>query len=722
MKRFLLALVLPVVVFPLLSWCGTAADHSKENNMDTKDKNNYSNHLKNESSPYLLMHAHNPVDWYPWGEEALEKAKKENKLIIVSIGYAACHWCHVMEHESFSDDGVAALMNKYFVSIKVDREERPDIDQIYMDAAHLLTGSGGWPLNAVALPDGRPVFAGTYFPKDRWIMVLNQIQQVYKDNPKKVVQSADSLTSGIQQSGLVKFDKSTADFDPGFVDQIVESWQYNWDPDWGGEKRAPKFPLPIGYRFLLNYYYLSRGGNHLDAGMGDKGLATVKRTLDRMAMGGIFDQTGGGFARYSTDYHWKVPHFEKMLYDNGQLVSLYAYAYQLTKDPLYKRVVYDTLEFVHRELTSPTAPNGGHGFYSSLDADSEGVEGKFYVWTKKEIESITGKDSQLICDYYGITENGNWEQGNNILFRTEWDEVFAQSKNISVDQLLQIVVRADQKLLAAREKRVRPSLDDKVLTAWNGLMLTGYVDAYRVFADKMFLDRALESAAFIAKNMMSADGRLNRNYKDGKATINGFLDDYAFVIQAFTGLYQVTFDEQWLLMAQKLLNYALAHFYDKESGMFYYTSDLDPALIARKMEVSDNVIPSSNSQMGLNLFVLGEYFYNDDLIKKSRQMLNNVKKDLVRHGPYYANWGLLMTYFTHPPAETAILGDHWETIRKELDQHFLPQMLLMGGNAEGTLPLLEHKLIKGETMIYVCRNKACKLPVSSVLEALEQLK
>jgi uncharacterized protein YyaL (SSP411 family) len=715
---FVLLLIFILIMAGQVHLFGEPPGRTKEKKM--KHKHKYTNHLINESSPYLLLHANNPVDWYPWGQEALEKAKKENKLLIISIGYAACHWCHVMEEESFSDAEVAEVMNKHFVSIKVDREERPDIDQVYMDAAHLLTGHGGWPLNAIALPDGRPVFAGTYFPKQRWTLVLKKIYELYKVNPKQVEQQAENLTKGIQTNSEITFNPTKPDFDPKAPGQIFANWKNVIDFEWGGEKRAPKFPLPIGYRFLLTYHYLTRNSTG-NQDPGKKALEAVKITLDRMAMGGIYDQAGGGFARYSTDEYWKVPHFEKMLYDNGQLVSLYSYAYQLTKDPLYKTIVYETLEFVERELTSPGVPKGGRGFYSSLDADSEGEEGKFYVWTKSEIQNLLGKNAPLIIDYFNITGSGNWEKGRNILFRTKPDKIFAQEKKIRIQELQKQVAEAKKQLLAARSKRIRPALDDKILTAWNALMLTGYIDAFRVFNDERFLKRAVKNAEFIVNNMLSRDGRLNRNYKNGKSTINAFLDDYAFTIQAFISLYQATFAEKWLTTAEKLLKYTLDHFYDKNKGMFYYTSDLDPGLITRKMEIPDNVIPSSNSQMAVNLYLLGEYFFNDDYIQKSKLMLNNVKSGMVRNGPYYANWALLLTYFVHPVAEVAIVGDEWETQRKKLDRHFLPHMILMGGKNQGKLPLLEGKLIKGQTTIFVCKNKACRLPVTNVKEALKQL-
>ena len=679
-------------------------------------KYKYTNHLIHESSPYLLMHAHNPVDWYPWGQEAFGKAKKENKLIIISIGYAACHWCHVMEKESFEDAEVAKIMNEYFISIKVDREERPDIDQVYMNAVQLLTGHGGWPLNAIALPDGQPFYAGTYFTKEAWVSLLTQITNIYKNDPEKVQQQANAVTRGIRSSEITRLNSEKPAFNRADLYTIFAHWENAIDFQWGGHKEVQKFPLPIGYHFLLKYFFMTQN---------KKALEAVKITLDNMALGGIYDQVGGGFARYSTDKYWKVPHFEKMLYDNAQIVSLYSRAYQLTGDPLYKKVVYETLEFIKRELTSPELPGGGRGFYSSLDADSEGEEGKFYTWTKKEIEKILGKEAALIIDYYNVTDHGNWEKDKNILFRSKTDHAYVKQnkRTLSVEELQKQVTTARRKLLDARSKKTRPPLDDKILTSWNALMLTGYVDAYRVFDDDTFLDEALKNANFITKYMLSNNGRLNRNFKEDKSSssINAFLDDYAFTIKAFISLYQATFDETWLFKADHLLKYALNHFYDKKSGMFYYTSNIDPQLIARKMEIMDNVIPASNSVMAVNLFLLGEYFYREEYINISKQMLNNVKSTLLQNGTYFANWSLLMTYFIKKPYEVAIVGDDCILKRKEFDQHYLPGIILMGGKTEGKLPLLKNKLVDGQTTIYVCANKACLFPVTETEKALKQI-
>jgi len=667
----------------------------------------YTNHLIRESSPYLLQHAHNPVDWYPWGEEALDKARKENKLIIISIGYAACHWCHVMEHESFENEEVAKYMNEHFVAIKVDREERPDIDQVYMNAVQLITGRGGWPLNCIALPDGRPVFGGTYFTSEQWIDMLAKVSEFVKEHPDKAEQQALALTEGVQSSDMISLNAEEADFSMKDLDDIFALWKTRLDETQGGHKGAPKFPLPVGYQFLLHYQHLTQNTDALKA---------TTLTLSKMSDGGIYDQIGGGFARYSVDAYWKAPHFEKMLYDNAQLVSLYSSAYQQTRDSGYKNIVSETLDFIQRELSSDEG-----GFYSSLDADSEGEEGKFYVWRQDELKEVLGAKADLIIDYYSVEEKGNWENSQNILFKSGNDKRMADKYKLTENELRKQVLKAKELLLEERSKRIPPALDDKIITAWNALMLKAYVDAYNAFDDKKYLDMALQNARFINTKIKLPDHRLYRNYKNGKASINAFLDDYAFTISAFISLYQTTFDEHWLEDAKLLADYAVDHFYDRRSGMFYYTSDLDPKLIARKMEVSDNVIPSSNSEMAKNLFVLGTYFYEDAYINMSKTMLNNVKESALQGGAYYANWDILMSWFVSPPYEVAILGSDFEDRRKEFSKNYLPGVFLSGGKIEGRLSLLEGKLIEGQTTIYVCQDKVCKLPVTEVEEAMQQI-
>ena len=694
-----------IIFFLLIAFaCSKGIQHENSGNM-----HEYTNELINESSPYLLQHAHNPVDWYPWGETALQKAVDEDKLIIISIGYAACHWCHVMEHESFEDTIVAGIMNEKYISIKIDREERPDIDQIYMNAAQIyMNGGGGWPLNVIALPDGRPIFAGTYFQNKVWKEVLEKVEQFVRENPEKAEAQANALTQGINSMDVIELAPVSSKFESSISEQAYQNIIQRIDFELGGQLGAPKFPMPVAFDFLLRYHQLNEE---------PKALEAVTTALDKMAMGGIYDQVGGGFARYSTDQFWKVPHFEKMLYDNAQLIGLYSSAYQATGDEEYRIVVEETVEFLERELMDT---NGG--FYSSLDADSEGVEGKFYVWSKTELDELLGENSELINAYYNVSSKGNWED-HNILYRTQRNNEFASNQGISTEQLSEKITWSKNILLNARNPRVRPGLDDKILTSWNGLMIKGLSTAYRAFQKPHFLELAKRNAQFILENQLRKDGGLNRNFKDNKSSINGFLDDYAQTIEAFIHLYQATFDESWLYEAQKLTEYTLLHFFDDKSGMFYYTSDTDPALIARKMEISDNVIPASNSVMAHNLFMLGEYFYNESYIMKSKQMLSNVSEDLgkERSSFYYSNWNSLLTYFNPTPYEIAIVGEDFERIRKELDTHYLPNALIMGGKDEGKLPLLENKLRKGHTMIYVCRNRSCKLPVTSVEQALKQL-
>ncbi len=680
------------------------------NDKDTKHKNGenihqYNNALINESSPYLLQHAHNPVNWYPWGEEALEKAKKEDKMLIISIGYAACHWCHVMEHESFEDSVVADIMNKNFVCIKVDREERPDVDQIYMTACQLITKRGGWPLNAFALPDGRPFHAGTYFPKSDWLKVMNYFTEMYGKDKSKIIEAAEQLKKGIAESGRVGLNPNPTAYSMELLDNIFENWKSNVDFLKGGYNRSPKFPLPGSWDFMMQYHKASKN---------QKALEAVQSTLDNIAFGGIYDHLGGGFARYSTDANWKVPHFEKMLYDNGQLVSLYSQAYQLTKNPLYKKAVYETLEWIEREMTSKEG-----GFYSSLDADSEGEEGKFYIWNAKEIKAVLAEDSDLFMRYYNCTEGGNWEHKNSILLRKFSDEIFSEKNNMTVSELTKKITYCKKKLMKERDKRIRPGLDDKILTSWNALMLSGYLKAYRAFDDPKFLKAAMKNANFIVNKTISSDNRISRNYKDGKAVISGFLDDYAFVISAFTELYQVTFDEQWLYKAKDLTEHTLQYFFDEKTGMFFFAPDYNAGLIARKMEITDNVIPGSNSEMAINLYRLGLYFYDKEYIAKAKQMLANVSNNVAENPASFYNWGKLMLQIIEEPYEVAVVGNAYETLRKEFDKEYLPNVLFMGGKTEGSLELLKNKLVKGQTTVYVCQNKSCKRPVETSSEALK---
>jgi len=673
----------------------------------------YTNDLIHETSPYLLQHAHNPVNWNAWNENTLAKAKAENKLLLISVGYAACHWCHVMEHESFEDSLVAQIMNKNFINVKVDREERPDIDQVYMNAVQLMTGSGGWPLNVIALPDGRPVFGGTYFKKEQWTDALEQISKLYEEKPEKLHEYADKLEQGIKSLDVVTLNTDEPVFKKPFIEDAIQTWSKQFDNNRGGMNKSPKFMMPNNYHFLLRYAYQNN----------DKKLQDyVNLTLTKMTYGGVFDQIGGGFSRYSVDAKWHVPHFEKMLYDNGQLVSLYTDAYLITKNELYKNVVEETLEFVKQELT-----NSEGAFYSSLDADSNTPEGKleegaFYVWKKDELKTLLQNDFDLFSDYYNINNYGFWEHENYVLIRKDDDASIIKKHNISNDILNKKISSWKTLLLKERNKREKPRLDDKTLTSWNAIMLKGYVDAYRVFGNNDYLASAEKNANFILDNQLREDGGLNHNYKNRKSTINGYLEDYAATIDAFLSLYENTLNEAWLTTARDLANYTFDHFYDDTNKMFYFTSDEDKSLVSRSIEYRDNVIPASNSMMAKNLFKLSHYFDNDHYRNTAITMLNNVKPEMQEYASGYSNWLDLMMNYTNPFYEVAIVGTDVKQKITELNKTYIPNKLIAGSTSENNLPLLENRYNPGNTLIYVCVNRACKLPVSEVSQAIKFLK
>ncbi|MBC8084200.1 MAG: thioredoxin domain-containing protein [Hymenobacter sp.] len=675
--------------------------------MSTSEQSTPTNRLARESSPYLLQHAHKPVDWYPWGGEALHRAQAEQKPILVSIGYAACHWCHVMERESFENPRIAAVMNAYFVCIKVDREERPDVDQVYMEALQTMGVPGGWPLNVFLTPEAKPFYGGTYLPARGWTQLLTSIGQAYQNEGRQELDaSAEQFARGLQVSELEKYrlPTTTEEFSEAEFRQLVDNLTAKFDRERGGLDRTPKFAMPGIWRFLLRAYQLS-GHEPL--------LAQTNRTLREIAWGGLYDQVGGGFARYSVDAEWRVPHFEKMLYDNGQLISLYAEAYQLTQDKSYREVVYDTVRFIERELTSPDG-----GFYSSLDADTEGEEGKFYVFSREELRGILGDEEPLAADYYGCTAIGNWEHSRNILHRRQSDNDFAEVHQLGSDVLAALVRGWKQKLLAARQQRPRPALDDKLLAGWDALLLQGLLDAYRAFAEPDFLALALRNAHFIQDKLRNGTG-LYRSYKNGRATVSGFLEDYALVIQAYTSLYEATFEEAWLREAEILTEYGLAHFFDPAEELFFFTDDTGEQLIARKKELFDNVIPASNSVMAHNLHRLGLHLENSRYAALAAAMLRRVRALAVREPQHLTNWAALYAAQLRPTAEIVIVGPEAAALRRELARHYLPNTVLAGTESMSELPLLRGREARhGQTTIYVCFNRTCQQPVHTVAEAL----
>ncbi|MDH5382629.1 MAG: thioredoxin domain-containing protein [Cyclobacteriaceae bacterium] len=663
---------------------------------------NKPNHLIKSTSPYLLQHAYNPVNWYPWGKEALELAKKQDKPILVSIGYSSCHWCHVMEKESFENDSIADIMNQYFINIKIDREERPDLDQIYMDALQAMGQNGGWPLNVFLTPDQKPFYGGTYFPPNNWARLLTSVNRAFNENREGIQSSADKLTAILSTNELEKYgfvpDKNP--FEAVYVDEIYKSFSSKFDLQKGGLNKAPKFPMPSNWKFLLNYYYTSQN---------EEALNHALFTLKKIALGGIYDHIGGGFARYSTDADWFAPHFEKMLYDNGQLLELYADAFKITGDTFYKNILSETYQWLEREMSSPHG-----GLYSAIDADSEGEEGKFYVWTAAELEAALEKKYPFAVSMFNITQKGNWENGNNILYKemaslTENEEHFDKIQDIKSE------------LLNVRNKRAKPLTDTKILAGWNAMTISGLLNAYEATCEDKYLDMALKTALFLEKNMIEGN-LIYRSFKDGKKSGTGYLEDYAFVITAFIDMYQSTFDEKWILKANQLMDYTIKNFWDENESLFYFTSHNSEQLIARKKEIFDNVIPSSNSQMAINLHNMGIIMDNSDYMERSVKMIRQVTALLKSESAFLINWAILYNQKIKPTAEIVIMGEKAEEFRKELSLQFISNAILMGSKTESDMPLLEYKLPKkGETTIYVCYNKTCKLPVNSVSMAIKQL-
>jgi uncharacterized protein YyaL (SSP411 family) len=668
----------------------------------------FTNQLIQESSPYLLQHAHNPVDWHAWNEMTLAKAKSLDKMLLISIGYSSCHWCHVMEKESFEDEEVAKIMNKHFICIKIDREERPDVDQIYMTAVQLITGSGGWPLNCFALPDGRPFFGGTYFHKAQWVQLIESIIQLFTKRRKDLEDQAGTLVEGVISKDLVKVGKDPGIFNQDDLKAAVDKLEQQFDTREGGFGVAPKFPMPVNFDFLLRYSFYEKDEKIHDF---------IILTLRKMAYGGIYDQLGGGFARYSTDPQWKLPHFEKMLYDNAQLVSVYAEAWHVTKEPLFREVTEETLQFVLRELTSPEG-----GFYSSLDADSEGEEGRYYTWGAGEISLILENQADLIRKYYHIGGKGFWEAGKNILIRSQSPDVFAREQGLHPSAFKTILKPARAKLLKARSKRVKPALDNKILTSWNALMMKGFVDAYCVFGKQEYLDIAKKNFDFLSQRVMEDDGRLLHNFNPGKTSINGFLEDYCFLAEGLIALYEVTFDENYLRRALALAEYAIKHFYNHDNGLFFLTSDLDPSLFTRKQEVFDNVIASSNSSMARALFILGLAFEREDLTEISTRMISAVKDQVLKYPYSFANWASVMINLIYPFYTLAITGPLCPEKAAAVRKHYHPSVFFCGSESESDLPVLKDRFVEGQTLIFVCTGKECKLPTPSVEVVINYLK
>ncbi len=672
------------------------------------------NRLKNETSPYLLQHQDNPVDWYPWGNEAFAKAASEDKPILLSVGYSACHWCHVMAHESFEDETTAELMNRHFVNIKLDREERPDIDAIYMNAVQAMTGSGGWPMMVVMTPAGQPFFGGTYFPKEErhglpsFQRVLLSLADAWQTRREDVLMSAANMTQYL--SKVNTFTEQDIELGEDILSDALEQLEQRHDARYGGFGSAPKFPPHSGLRFLLRQ---AETRYH----------SIALHTLEQMARGGIYDQLGGGFARYSVDEIWLVPHFEKMLYDNAQLVQRYAEAFRLSQNPLYQRIVEETLDWVAREMTSSEG-----GFYSALDADSEGVEGKYYVWSEEEFDALLGQDSRLAKAAYAISSMGNFE-GKNILTWKYDTPLLAERFQLGHDELLARLKSGKERLLVARGRRVRPGLDDKILCSWNSLMVAAYADAGRILKRQDYIDIARRAAGFIRDKMLH-DGRLYHSYKAGIAKVNGLLEDYTYYGLALVSLYRASFESEWLELAFNMAETILEHFQDKDNGGFFSTPDDGEALIVRPKNDFDSPNPSDNAAAAELLITLARYADRPDWENVAVQAIRSMTEGMRKHPTGFGTLLCALEQHLSPAREIAIIGPKAQAaeLLAVIDQYASPDTVVALIEAPDDplsqrLPFLQQRDMKGgQVTVYVCEAGVCKLPVTGVAELRQQLK
>lgn len=678
----------------------------------------HTNQLIHETSPYLLQHAHNPVNWMPWGEAALQKAKEENKPILVSIGYAACHWCHVMERESFEDEGTAQVMNEHFVNIKIDREERPDLDHIYMDAVQAMTGSGGWPLNVFLTPDCKPFYGGTYFPPVRaynrmsWKETLHAIHQSYHEKKHEIEAQADNLMNHLLNANAFGISKVGEAQKPSIFTQenlalIADNILKQADTEWGGFGNAPKFPQTFSIQYLLRHYHFTKD---------ESALQQALLSLDKMIYGGIYDQLGGGFARYSTDVKWLAPHFEKMLYDNALLIGVLSEAYQITHNKLYAEVIEQTIGFIEREMLDASG-----GFYSALDADSEGVEGKFYTWSKDEVDALLGNDSALYCEYYNVVEEGNWEH-SNILWVQEPLQDFAERKAIEAQDLRAIIERCNAILFAQRSARIRPQLDDKILLGWNALTITALCKAYAATGEERYKQLALNNYDFLVKAFEAVDGSFYHTYKNSQAKIPAFLDDYAYLIQACIHLQEVTGELMYLKKAKDLTEYVVDNFVEVDTGFFYYTHQHQQDVIVRKKEVYDGAVPSGNAVMAGNLLYLGTLFNQSNWREHAIDITQNLGTAIIRYPTSFGVWASLVQIQTNGIKEIVVTGSDARNYVKPLLEVFLPNKIMQTAIFfENGFPLLEGKEFAQETMFYVCENYTCKEPVNNFINFLSKL-
>ena len=679
----------------------------------------YTNRLINETSPYLLQHAHNPVDWFAWGEEALQKAQNENKVILVSIGYSACHWCHVMEKESFENENTATLMNEHFINIKIDREERPDLDHIYMDAVQAISGSGGWPLNVFLTPAGKPFYGGTYYPpvkafnRSSWTEVLQAISQSWKEKQNEIESQAENLLDHLSQLNTTKKSiginiivKGNDLFTKDVCNEIFVNIMKAADKTWGGFGTSPKFPQTFILQYLLQYSSLNKN---------EDAKKQALLSLDKMLQGGIYDHIGGGIARYSTDIEWLVPHFEKMLYDNALLIDVLCDAWQITNDNKYRDAILKTISFIENELT-----NKAGGFFAALDADSEGVEGKYYVWEKEEIIQILGTDSELFCDFFDISLNGNWEE-TNILRILQPIDKFIVEKNIVKDDLIQIIKNSIDKLSAQRKNRVKPSLDDKIILSWNALAMKAIAKAGIVLSNERLKNIAERNFQFIEDKFIKSvnSAELMHTFKNEIAKHPAFLDDYAYFINACIQLYELNYDCNYLEKAKKYIYYVIENFSDEEDLYFFFTHKAQKDVIIRKKEIHDGATPSGNSIMALNLSKLSIIFNIPEWKDRSENMLKDISVSVTKFPQSFSIWASLLQQNTFGLNEIAVVGNGAENLSKEISLNYIPYKILMGSDiAKDNYPLLRGKELSTIPLIYLCKNYHCFKSVKTNSELL----
>lgn len=674
----------------------------------------YSNKLINETSVYLLQHAHNPVNWYPWGEEAFSIAIKENKPILLSIGYAACHWCHVMEKESFEDIDTANFMNTHFVNIKIDREERPDIDSIYMDAVQAITGSGGWPLNVFLTPKKIPFYGGTYFPPERrynklsWKEILQNIVAAFKNNNGEIEAQSEKLLTHLKNANhfqnIQNKNNSIENYYDNEIDtKIATTILKTADLKNGGFGNAPKFLQTFSLQYLIRHYHFTKN---------KVALQHAESTLSKMIAGGIHDQIGGGFSRYCTDDKWIVPHFEKMLYDNALMVNLLSEAYQVTNNPLYYNVINKTLDFVFNEMT---AEHGG--FYTAFDADSDGEEGKFYTWTKSEIDTILEEHSSFFCDYYNITEEGNWENTNILFTNSNIQEIIAKYKVLE-ENITGIIQLCNKKLLNWRnENKSKPILDDKIILGWNALMITAYCKAYTATLNNHYKQIAINQIQFLENNLKT-ENNWKHTYKNNNAKIDAFLDDYAYLIEAYIHLQEITANSYYLVQAKELLDYVINNFTSK-STLFYFTKNTQTDVIIKKTEVYDGAMPSANAVMAYNLQYLGLIYDNHDWKNYSSDMIDVMYKSTILYPNSFASWACLIQQKIYGINEIILCGSEILSYLPSVLEKYIPNKVFQTTNVEKKeFPLLKNRFIKEKNTFYLCRNNSCNKPLTDIEEFL----